>query len=280
MDFLNLGYDIPAAPTGSWRTFDEANPEPGYFEFDWLSARHPDLHHSYALTSVALVDELHRLVDLRGRVVCDVGAGTGRSAIGLGSVAGRVYAVDTYQSVIDYGRERVAEAGLDTVEYVRGDKAALPLADASVDVVSCVWAELDLHETSRVLRPGGLVIQMGSAPGSLCGELSPILAEDFPDLITETLPPELFRESAPSVDTVGRVPQGIALRGGTNIHDFTRVIRYSGLEELCSIYGRIYGPKASSYLRRKDEPSIAWRLRIKVRRKSAAIPAGKQPLRR
>src|SRR5579864_1646504 len=184
MNFLELGYDIPAAPTDSWRTFDEGNPDPGYFEFDWLSARHPDLYHSYALTTVALVDELHRLVDLRGQVVCDVGAGTGRSAIGIGSVASHVYAVDAYQSVIEYGKVRVAEAGLDTVEYVRGDRAALPLPDSSVDIVSCVWAELDFHEADRVLRPGGLVIQMGSAPGSLCGELSPILAEEYPELIT------------------------------------------------------------------------------------------------
>ncbi len=56
--------------------------------------RYPDLYHSYALTSVALVAEVHRLVDLRGQVVCDVGAGTGRPAIALGVVASRVYAVD------------------------------------------------------------------------------------------------------------------------------------------------------------------------------------------
>ncbi len=74
---------------------------------------------------------------------------------------------------------------METVEYVRGDRAALPVPDSSVDVVSGVWAELDLHEADRVLWPGGLVIQMGSAPGSLCGALSPILAEDYPDLITD-----------------------------------------------------------------------------------------------
>ena len=39
MNFMELGYDIPAAPTDSWRTFDEVNPDPEYFEFDWLPAR-------------------------------------------------------------------------------------------------------------------------------------------------------------------------------------------------------------------------------------------------
>lgn len=207
------------------------------------------------------------MVDLRGLVVCDVGAGTGRSAIGLGAVARHVYAVDAYRSVIQFGKERVAEAGLDTVEYLRGDRAALPLADRSVDVVSCVWAELDLREANRVLRPGGLVIRMGSAPGSLCGELSPVLAEDYPDLITEPAPPERFRESAPDVDSIEPAPEGIALRDGVTIHDFTRVIRYPDLKELCAMVGRIYGPKAAGYLRRKGEPSIAWRLRIQVGRK-------------
>ncbi|HZT95394.1 MAG TPA: methyltransferase domain-containing protein [Chloroflexota bacterium] len=267
MNFSELGYEIPAALPDSWRTYDQTNPEPGYFEFDWLSARHPDLYHSYALTTDALVHELRGLVDLRGQVVCDVGAGTGGSAIGIGTIAAHVYAVDAYRSVIEYGIRKVAEAGLHNVEYLWGDRSALPLPDRSVDVVSCVWAELDLREANRVLRPGGLAIRMGNAPGSLCGELSGILAEEYPELITQVLPAELFRDSAPSVDTVEHTVEGIALSDGLRVYDFTRVIHYPDLDQLCSIVGRIYGPKASNYLKRKGKPSIAWRLRIQVGRK-------------
>ena len=77
---IHAGYDVPAAAPDAWRSYDEQDPLPGYFEFDWLSSRHPDLYHRFALSTVGLMDELDRLVDLTGLGVVDVAAGTGRSA--------------------------------------------------------------------------------------------------------------------------------------------------------------------------------------------------------
>jgi ubiquinone/menaquinone biosynthesis C-methylase UbiE len=65
------------------------DPNPGYFEFDWLSARHPDLYDRFALSTVGLMHELRSVVDLTGLIVCDVGAGTGRSALGAAETASR-----------------------------------------------------------------------------------------------------------------------------------------------------------------------------------------------
>ena len=47
-DYYGAGYKIPAAPVDSWRSFDVNNPDPGFFQFDWLSARHPDLYDRFA----------------------------------------------------------------------------------------------------------------------------------------------------------------------------------------------------------------------------------------
>jgi hypothetical protein len=69
-------YDMQAAPADEWRVYDPNDPDPGYYQFDWISARHPDLYHQYALTSVGLIDEFARLVDLSGR---DVLSGLGRA---------------------------------------------------------------------------------------------------------------------------------------------------------------------------------------------------------
>ena len=44
-------YATPA-PVDAWRTYDIHEPDPGYFQFDWLSARHPDLYHAFAVSSV------------------------------------------------------------------------------------------------------------------------------------------------------------------------------------------------------------------------------------
>lgn len=75
---VSAGYDVPAAPVDDWRDYDERDPIPGYFQFDWLSARHPDLYHCFALSTDGLMDELDKLVDLTGLDVIDVAAGTGR----------------------------------------------------------------------------------------------------------------------------------------------------------------------------------------------------------
>src|SRR5688500_17617516 len=179
------GYRMPSAPPGAWRVYDPQQPEPGYFEFDWISARHPDLYHRFALSTVGLMDELEKLVDLTGLDVVDIGAGTGRSTIGAARTARHVYAVDAYKSVVEYGRNEAKKAGLSNVSYLRGDSAALPLDDDSVDVALVAWAEFDPQEMSRVLKPGGWIIVMSCAPGSLMGEMTEVLSSGYADFVTE-----------------------------------------------------------------------------------------------
>src|SRR5438045_48299 len=92
-DYEKAGYAIEPAPAGAWREYDLADPDPGYFQFDWLSARHPDLYDRFALSTDGLMAELRQVVDLAGLTVCDVGAGTGRSAMGAAATVSRVIAV-------------------------------------------------------------------------------------------------------------------------------------------------------------------------------------------
>src|SRR5262245_52456338 len=164
---LEIGYESPAAPLDAWRVYDLENPNPGYFEFDWISARHPDLYHRFAVSTDGLMEELAKLVDLTGLDVVDIGAGTGRSTLGAARTAKQVYAVDAYRSVVEFGRNEVNLAGFSNVTYIQGDRAALPLADESVDAALAVWAEFDPREMYRVLRPGGWIVVGACAPGSL-----------------------------------------------------------------------------------------------------------------
>jgi ubiquinone/menaquinone biosynthesis C-methylase UbiE len=90
------------------------------------------------------------------RDVADLGAGTGkltRSLVGLGH---RVTAVEPLEEMLERLRAAVPAAAT-----VVGRAEALPLPDASVDVVTCAQAfhwfdyEAALAEIARVLRPGG-----------------------------------------------------------------------------------------------------------------------------
>lgn len=106
-----------------------------------------------------------------GEVVLDLGSGGGFDCFVAGpkvQARGRVIGVDMTPDMLSLARRNLAtyrtSTGLDNVEFRLGEIDALPVADASVDVVisNCV---LNLspdkprvwHEIARVLRPGGRV---------------------------------------------------------------------------------------------------------------------------
>ena len=100
-----------------------------------------------------------------GEDVLDLGSGGGidvlLSAKRVGPT-GRVYGVDMTPEMLELARANQARAGATNVEFLAGHIEAVPLPDASVDVVlsNCVInlsADKDavFAEASRVLRPGG-----------------------------------------------------------------------------------------------------------------------------
>ncbi|MFN2504167.1 MAG: methyltransferase domain-containing protein [Acidimicrobiales bacterium] len=100
-----------------------------------------------------------------GEVVLDLGSGGGidvlLSARRVGPT-GKAYGIDMTDEMLEVARAHQVEAGLTGRRVSQGPPRAIPLPDASVDVVlsNCVIAlTLDKHrvlgEAMRVLRPGG-----------------------------------------------------------------------------------------------------------------------------
>jgi arsenite methyltransferase len=106
------------------------------------------------------------LAELRpGDRVLDLGSGGGidvlLSAKRVGPT-GKAYGLDMTDEMLALARENLAKSGLGNVEFLKGCIEAIPLPDASVDVIlsNCVInlsADKDqvLREAFRVLRPGG-----------------------------------------------------------------------------------------------------------------------------
>src|SRR5215470_10288956 len=106
------------------------------------------------------------LADLKlGEVVLDLGSGGGidvlLSARRVGPT-GKAYGLDMTDEMLTLARENQRKAGVDNVEFLKGEIEQIPLPDSSVDVVisNCVInlsADKDrvLAETFRVLKPGG-----------------------------------------------------------------------------------------------------------------------------
>jgi SAM-dependent methyltransferase len=106
------------------------------------------------------------LASLRpGETVVDLGSGAGLDcflAAQQVGAKGSVIGIDFTQEMIDRATENAVKAGQDDVSFRLGDIEALPLGDASVDVVisNCVInlapdKDAVFREAHRVLRPGG-----------------------------------------------------------------------------------------------------------------------------
>ncbi len=100
-----------------------------------------------------------------GEVVLDLGSGGGidvlLSARRVGPT-GKAYGLDMTDDMLALARENQRAAGLENVEFLKGEIEAIPLPDSSVDVIisNCVInLSADkgqaLREAFRVLKPGG-----------------------------------------------------------------------------------------------------------------------------
>ena len=106
------------------------------------------------------------LIELKpGETVLDLGSGGGidvlLSAKRVGPT-GNAYGLDMTEDMLALARENQQQAGVENVEFLKGEIERIPLPDNSVDVVisNCVInlsADKDrvLREAFRVLKPGG-----------------------------------------------------------------------------------------------------------------------------
>jgi ubiquinone/menaquinone biosynthesis C-methylase UbiE len=101
----------------------------------------------------------------KGETVLDLGSGGGidvlLSARRVGPT-GRAIGLDMTPEMLELARRNAAQAGATNVEFVEGTIEAIPLPNASIDVVisNCVInlaadKSAVLAEIARVLRPGG-----------------------------------------------------------------------------------------------------------------------------
>lgn len=170
-----------------------------------------------------------------GETVLDLGSGGGIDVLlSAKRVApgGKVYGLDMTDEMLALARENQKKAGVDNVEFLKGEIENIPLPDHSVDVVisNCVInLSVDksrvLKEAFRVLKPGG---RFAVSDVVLCGEIPAELRNN----------PELWAGCVAGAMQESKYRSELAAAGFVDIGiEPTRIFRAADVREFLSAAG-------------------------------------------
>ena len=159
---------------------------------DW-SAGHYELVGEQLLPAVAVAIERAALAPAER--VLDLGCGTGTAALEAAARGATVTGVDPAPRLIEEARAAAAARGLEA-NFVLGEAAALPLADASVDAVVSVFgvvfapqARVAAAELARVTAPAGRIVLTAWIASGALSDVRDVRRRAFAAIGVPTGPP-------------------------------------------------------------------------------------------
>jgi ubiquinone/menaquinone biosynthesis C-methylase UbiE len=126
-------------------------------------------------TASPLEYAFHLLDTVRGRTVVDLGCGSGLNTVILARLGARLFSIDSSAANLDLTRQRARAHGANRVTLVHSIGTAIPMADASADLVLCSsilqypTPVSVARQIRRVLKPGGRAVFHEVRPAKFCG---------------------------------------------------------------------------------------------------------------
>ena len=198
-----------------------------------------------------------------GQTVLDLGSGGGidvlLSAKRVGPT-GKVYGLDMTDDMLALARENQRKAGVTNVEFLKGTIEAIPLPDATVDVIvsNCVInlspdKDAVLREAFRVLKPGGRfavadVVVRGEVPAKIRRSM-----ELWVGCVAGALEE---RDYVSKLQAAGFVDVEVEPWRVYNVDDARGFLAESGLD-VDEIAGRVDGHVASAFIRARKPAASA-----------------------
>ena len=162
----------------------------------WASGDYPSMVETFLLPLGPRLVEACGIAP--GMRVLDVAAGTGNASLPAAQRGARVTASDLTPELLDAGRARARDAGLE-LDWVEADAEHLPFEDESFDVViSAIGAMFAPHhqdvadELARVCRPGGTIGLLSWTPEGMIGALFRTMGPFAPPPPPGAQPPPLW----------------------------------------------------------------------------------------
>lgn len=145
--------------------------------FDSISHKYDFLNHflSMGIDKIWRKKAISKLNEIKPKKILDVATGTADLAIAANVLKPtEVIGVDLSENMLNVGRKKLAELGLNHIKLQKGDSENLPFANDEFDAITVGFGvrnyqnlETGLSEMRRVLRPGGkLVVLEFSKPST------------------------------------------------------------------------------------------------------------------
>lgn len=138
-------------------------------ELNEFYRKHTDIYEELAKAEDRRNDIFKQTVKIfnpKGKVVMDLGCGTGKYTILFSKNAKRVYAVDVSKSMLKILRNKIKKKKIKNVKIIRSDYGKINLPKESVDLIFSTWSfpahsktwASDLSKLKKILRKGGCMI--------------------------------------------------------------------------------------------------------------------------
>ncbi|MCW4012159.1 MAG: class I SAM-dependent methyltransferase [Candidatus Bathyarchaeota archaeon] len=222
--------------------------------WDILYRDYPEVYDAFASVPYEpkMVDILQEKFNFKGKIVADIGSGSGQSTMGIAKYAEHVIGLEPEAAMRAEAEKNTVEAGLKNISYIDGKAEEMPLEDNSVDMVVALTATMYppedvipvfVKESKRVVRPGGVVVSVDVAPGWYGGELAGVIDDPGAD------------------DDLQMKHQIFVEENGFRYLDVIQTSYYGTTEKMLETYGFIFGKKAIEYIKEHKLSQVQWKFR-------------------
>ena len=180
-----------------------------------------------------------------GARVLDVACGPGSTAIPAARAGAHATGLDLVPAMLDAGRERAAEAGVE-VEWVEGDAEQLPFEDGAFDYVLSTFGHMfaprharAASEMARVCRTGGTIGICCWTPEGTVGDLFGVSARYMPPAPEYAQPPILW-------GTEDHVRRLFGPEAGYEFERHSATVQWESLEGFADYFMERFGPLVSA----------------------------------
>lgn len=236
--------------------------------WDILYKDYPGVYDEFAKTEKDGNDikAINKISDLKGKVVVDIGSGTGLSTFQLAEYAKFVYGIEPENAMRKLAVRKAKEKNIKNVKFLKGRAEKIPLRANSVDGAVAITSigsnhsdlssiqkvvELVIKEVSRVVKKGGYFIILNIAPYWYGGELAPII---------------LGKGRKTEEDIEGKIDKVLRTKFDFKYKDVYVLAKFGSLKKALETYGFIFGKKAIEYLKKHNKTTVKWKFRIHYRK--------------